>query len=332
MKNYMDKGRLVIIALLLSILVNIPRASFILGDRQAHRTMVFDGSDIALQIIFGFIFAGLILYLNTFRNWTLVQKVVIFSLIYIATTVIFIQTHWRILGTNETLMPFRLGYYTRHFFLLLSSILVSNFLRDQFQKQTLMLRNERLENEKLKAELNTLRQQLNPHFLFNALNSLSSLMREDVAKSQIFLANLSILLRFSLDFQKKDLVTLAEEGHLLEAYTYLLKIRFGDRLILSLPDFQDKKGKIPPMALQLLIENAVNHNEISSKKPLEINIEMTDNMHSIMVSNNINLKPSNTEGLGLGLYNLNTRYMLLSQKEISISDENGIFKVMIPIL
>jgi two-component system, LytTR family, sensor kinase len=328
----MDKGRLMVIALLLSILVNIPKAIFILGGNQVHRIVVLDGWDVALQTAYGFIFSALILFLNTFKNWSLRQKLIFFFLIYIATTVFFIQTHWRIIGTTETLAPFRLGYYARHFFLLVCSVLVSNFLKDQLQKQTLTLRNERLENEKLKAELNALRQQLNPHFLFNALNSLSSLMREDVAKSQTFLANLSILMRFSLDFQKKDLVTLAEERHLLDAYTYLLKIRFGDRLTFSFDNLDITKGKIPPMALQLLIENAINHNEISSKKPLDISIKMSENKDTIIVSNNINPKPSNTEGLGMGLYNLNTRYMLLANKEIDILDTDGFFKVIMPIL
>jgi two-component system, LytTR family, sensor kinase len=92
------------------------------------------------------------------------------------------------------------------------------------------------------------------------------------------------------------------------------------------------KGKVPPMALQLLIENAVNHNEISSKKPLEIRLDIGENKETITISNNINPKHSPSEGTGMGLYNLNTRYVLLANKEIDIVDTDGIFKVTIPIL
>jgi two-component system, LytTR family, sensor kinase len=329
MKNSIAKHRLLFIALLISLLVSSPRV-FLLNVGTGTR----GGSalDFGIQLFFAFCFATLILFINTYRNDGFWQKVGLHTLLYIVCTVLFFQIHWRLLGITEHIGFFRMGYYFRNLMILITSIFVSNFLKAIFQKQTLLNRNERLENEKLKAELNTLRQQLNPHFLFNALNSLSSLMREDVAKSQVFLANLSILMRFSLDFQKKDLVTLAEEGRLLDAYTYLLKIRFGDRLTFSFDNFDAVKGKIPPMALQLLIENAINHNEISSKKPLEIHIKIYENKNMITVFNNINPKITPSEGTGMGLYNLNKRYMLLVDKEINIVDTDGIFKVTIPII
>jgi two-component system, LytTR family, sensor kinase len=329
MKNSIEKQRLLFIALLISLLVSAPRA-FLLNVGTAARGS--SALDFGIQLFFAFCFATLILFINTYRKDGFWQKVGLYTLLYIFCTVLFIQIHWRLLDITEHIGFFRMGYYFRDLMILSTSILVSNFLKAIFQKQTLLNRNERLENEKLKAELITLRQQLNPHFLFNALNSLSSLMREDVAKSQIFLANLSILMRFSLDFQKKDLVTLAEEGRLLDAYTYLLKIRFGDRLTFYFDNLETAKGKIPPMALQLLIENAINHNEISSKKPLEIRIKINENKKNITTSNNINPKNTPSEGTGMGLYNLNTRYMLLTEKEIEIEDGEGIFKVTIPIL
>jgi two-component system, LytTR family, sensor kinase len=328
------------IALLISLLVSVPRA-FLLNVGTAARGS--SALDFGVQLFFAFCFATLILFINTYRNDGFWQKTSLFTLIYISCTVLFIQIHWRLSDITEHIGFFRMGYYFRDLMILTTSILVSNFLKTLFQKQTLFNRNQHLENEKLKAELNNLKQQLNPHFLFNSLNSLNSLMREDVAKSHIFLENLSILLRFSLDNQKKDLISLEEELRILNAYIYLVKIRFGDRLTILWKNMEYSdipnpfgtdavKGNVPPMALQLLFENAVNHNEISSKKNLEIRLDIAENKESITISNNINPKHSPSEGTGMGLYNLNTRYVLLANKEIDIVDADGIFKVTIPIL
>jgi two-component system, LytTR family, sensor kinase len=329
MKNSIEQWRLLLIALLISLLVSTPRA-FLLNVGTAARGS--SGLDFGIQLFFAFCFATLILFINTYRNDGFWQKMGLYTLIYIVCTVLFVQIHWQLSGITEHIGFFRVGYYFRDLMILATSILVSNFLKTLFQKQTLLNRNQHLENEKLKAELNNLKQQLNPHFLFNSLNSLNSLMREDVAKSHIFLENLSILLRFSLDNQKKDLISLEEELRVLNAYIYLVKIRFGDRLTILLKNTEVVKGKVPPMALQLLIENAVNHNEISSKKHLEIRLDIAENEENITISNNINPKHTPSEGTGRGLYNLNTRYMLLANKEIDIIDTNGIFKVTIPII
>jgi two-component system, LytTR family, sensor kinase len=329
MKNSIEKWRLLVIALLISLLVSAPRAFLLNVGTAARGSSVLD---FGIQLFFAFCFASLILFINTYRNDGFWQKVGLYTLLYISCTVLFIQIHWRLSDITEHTGFFRMGYYFRDLMILSTSILVSNFLKTLFQKQTLFNRNQHLENEKLKAELNNLKQQLNPHFLFNSLNSLNSLMREDVAKSHIFLENLSILLRFSLDNQKKDLISLEEELRVLNAYIYLVKIRFGDRLTILFNNTDAIKGKVPPMALQLLIENAVNHNEISSKKHLEIRLDIAENKETIVISNNINPKHTPSEGTGMGLYNLNTRYVLLANKEIDIVDTDGIFKVTIPIL
>ncbi len=332
MRNNMNKRRLIVTAFLLSLSVNLPRLILLLTGNALHRAVVVDGLDFIVQVASGVVFAALVLYLNSYKDWSVRRKVTTYTLLYIACTVLFIQIHGRLLGTSEHGVSFRLGYYFRDFFLLTGSILISNFLKALFQKQVLLIRNQSLENERLKAELYALRQQLNPHFFFNALNSLSSLMREDVSKSQTFLTNFSTLVRFSLDFQKKDLVSLTEEVRLLEAYIYLLQIRHGDRLTFVFNNFQAIERKIPPMALQLLVENAVNHNEISSRRPLNVELTVDDEQRTITVQNNVNPKHISIQGLGVGLANLNARYLLLSQQTINISNGNGIFKVTVPIL
>lgn len=309
----------------------------------ARSESLFGAIAFALPLIYGFLFTTLIVYLNTYSRLVFWQKTGLFAFLYIACTIVFVQTHIRFLGVEERLGVFRLGYYFRDFLMLLMAVLSSNFLKTLMQQQVLLRRNQHLENEQLKAELNALKQQLNPHFLFNSLNTLHSLMRQDVDKSQFYLQNLATVLRFSLDVQHKTVIPIAEELRLLDAYIYLLSSRFGEKLTIFMPNTEgvhclntfvkgDKNGFVPPLALQLLVENAVKHNEISSKKPLIIHINWVENGKFIEVVNNLNSKTQITEGSGLGLHNLNTRYQLIDNQSISIQSDGTFFTVVIPIL
>jgi two-component system, LytTR family, sensor kinase len=118
----------------------------------------------------------------------------------------------------------------------------------------------------------------------------------------------------------------------LEAYMYLLNIRFGDKLQFELDDLKNVKGFLPPFALQLLIENAVNHNEISTKKPLKITLNFDAQLNQLHIKNNLNPKRQPSEGAGLGLANLNNRYLLLTRKSIEIEQNEAFFDVKIPII
>jgi two-component system, LytTR family, sensor kinase len=333
MKIINEKSRLFAIALLMSLLVNVPKMMLLSAGNAARSVSIFGAMDFALPVIYGFCFSALILYVNMYSLLKFGQKMGLFAFLYIACTVVFVQTHWYFLGVNEPLGISRLGYYFRDFLLLLTAILVSNFLKTLNQKQILSLRNQHLENEQLKAELNALKQQLNPHFLFNSLNTLHSLIREDVTKSQFYLENLATVLRFSLDVQHKELIPIAEELRLLDAYIHLLNSRFGEKLTIFKPNTEGSfDGFVPPLALQSLVENAVKHNEISNKKPLHIRINWLENGQFIEVINNLTPKPVDTEGSGLGLHNLNARYQLIGNKDITIKDDNNFFTVTIPIL
>jgi two-component system, LytTR family, sensor kinase len=340
MKNTLTINRLCLIAFLVSLSTNLPRLVLLLNRGEGQWALSW--SDWGLQIVYGFLLAALMLYLQFFTPFStgvlsdsIGRRIGLYVLIYVVCTVVFVQTHWRLLASDEPLRSFRMGYFFRDLFIMGVSILIANFMKAQNQKQTLQIRNQHLENEKLKAELNALRQQLNPHFLFNSLNTLGSLMREDVEKSQFYLENLAIVLRFSLDVQQKELIPLSEELRLLRAYAHLLTIRFGEKLTIDFKNLENTEGVqtgfLPPLALQLLVENAVKHNEISSKKPLRIEIKQSDDGAFLEVHNNLNPKPQHTEG-GLGLHNLNARYELLSQKSIEIQKDAHFFKVILPIL
>jgi LytS/YehU family sensor histidine kinase len=327
-----QKYLLIQIAFVLAFLVCSPRLIQSLANTDIMKASNVGWNDYFLQLIFSFIFAVIILYLNDNQILMLWKRLLFSFLIYLFCTVVFIQLHFKILDISESQKVIRMGYHFRDMFILCTSILTIHFLKATRQKQELAVQNKTLETENLKAQLNGLQQQLNPHFLFNSLNSLQSLMREDVEKSQVFVQNLSTVLRYSLDFQKKELIAISEELQLLEAYLYLLKIRFGDKFNLKFEKVELAKGFVPPLALQLLIENAVNHNEISTQKPLRIQIIYEKESSTLSVINNLSPKRQNTSGGGLGLLNLNNRYELLSKKQIEITQNEAEFKVVIPVL
>jgi two-component system, LytTR family, sensor kinase len=324
------KNLLIKIAALLALTVNLPNLVVTVTGNVERFGGRMTMANFALKLCFSFLFASLVLFLNMRKNWQTGEKIAYFSLIYVICTVFFVRAHILVFDASE--WGVRLGYYFRDFLILIMALGASNYIKNNQEKRLLELKNKSLETASLKAQLEALQHQLNPHFLFNSLNSLQSLMRVDVPKSQIFVENLSVLLRYSLETQKKHLVPFEKEMFLLEAYFFLLKIRFGDKLILHKEGIEAVKGFVPPLALQLLVENAVNHNEISTQHPLRIFIYFDKKNETLSVKNNLKPKRMPTQGAGLGLYNLNNRYELLAQKSIDIIKDEQKFEVIIPII
>jgi len=136
--------------------------------------------------------------------------------------------------------------------------------------------------------------------------------------------------RYILQSGDTDLVSVREELKFLESYTYLMKTRYRDRFAIDIKIAEDLKGrKIPPLALQLLVENAVKHNEISSTNPLLVTIYSTEN--SIIIKNPLRPRTTTAEGTGTGLLNLRKRYLLLQEQDVLVNTENDIFKVELPL-
>jgi hypothetical protein len=192
-----------------------------------------------------------------------------------------------------------------------------------------------LETEKLKtlttqANLQSLNNQLNPHFFFNNLSALSVLIHEDVTQADAYLQRLSVIYRYILNHQNHELVTIAEEMDFLKNYIELLSIRFKDSLTFNMeldPSCPDKL--IPPAVLQLLVENAVKHNYFTLREPLEIRI--TGNCEKIEVFNRKQLKIALEESTGIGLQNISDRYRFLNLF-VNIEDKIASFKVILPLI
>lgn len=181
------------------------------------------------------------------------------------------------------------------------------------------------------ARFDALKNQLDPHFLFNSLNVLTSLIDEDPHQAQNFTTSLSKVYRYVLEQKNKDLVTVDEELKFARTYVRLLKMRFEDSIIFDIPDQSSQPdAKIVPLSLQLLLENAVKHNVVTSSRPLHIRVFEDKGM--LVVSNNLQEKQVVKKSSGVGLQNITQRYRILTDREMIINKTAEDFSVSLPML
>lgn len=188
---------------------------------------------------------------------------------------------------------------------------------------------ERMKKEQVEARYEALKNQVNPHFLFNSLNVLTTLVHKDPDQAELFIRRLSAVYRYVLDSRDREVVSLDEELKALEAFVFLMKTRFGDSFDARI-DVTDRQGRVAPLTLQMLVENALKHNEVSKSHPLVIEV-FQQNEH-VVVRNNIQAKTSVGESSGVGLENIRGRYQFLSDKPIEISRNDEHFTVKVPIV
>jgi LytS/YehU family sensor histidine kinase len=210
----------------------------------------------------------------------------------------------------------------------ISAIFTSNdFLRNWKYEA---VRAERLEKEKIASQYESLRNQVNPHFLFNSLNALSELVYENQELAVKYIRQLSEVYRYVLDSRNQEVVPVHEELAFLKSFIFLQKIRFGDNLKVSITVTEQADKFILPLSLQLLFENAVKHNIISSDDPLEISIY--EESTYLILKNRLNRKKSTGEISGIGLENIIMRYKYLTEKPVLAQEVDGYFIVKIPVL
>ena len=191
---------------------------------------------------------------------------------------------------------------------------------------------ERFKKESIEFRFETLKNQVNPHFLFNSLNTLSSLMHLDIDAAEKYLRQLAKVYRYVLENKEIEVINLETELNILQSYIYLVQMRFKDKLNIKI-DISDDLASfgIAPMTLQLLIENAIKHNEVSRKFPLIIDISSQDHDY-LTVKNIIQLKTSKEYSTKVGLNNIIKRYQYLTDKPVTVDDSSGVFRVGIPLL
>ncbi|WP_375434149.1 sensor histidine kinase [uncultured Hymenobacter sp.] len=199
------------------------------------------------------------------------------------------------------------------------------------------IRAERVEKENAVARLDSLRRQVDPHFLFNSLNALTSLIEEDdPARASRFVRQLAKVYRYVLDSQEQEVVTLTEEMRFVEAYVFLQRTRLGEGLQveINLPPAADlDQLLVPPLAVQLLLENALKHNATSQKQPLHIRITLDAAARQLVVRNALRYRRvPDEESTGLGLRNLSARYAFLTSQPVTVEKTETDFTVILPLL
>lgn len=334
-----EKRVLFLTSIFVAIALNAHRMLVLLpGEvRRIGTPWVFNAPELAYQALFQFGFCLFFGYLNlAWLNWNrgrgnrhlvrnLLSNAIFFTLLLVLGTV-----SQRVLFQNvDNIRLFRLGYIFRLATSLgLIAILVKIILLNRTQKR------KEQENEQLKmayfdAEIKNLRAQVNPHFLFNALSSISALVREDPQKAQDYITHLSKVFRYSLSNHHEQLIGLEKEMELLDSNIQLLKMRFEDALQVHI-DVPGTQGiRLPHMSLQPLLENAVKHNFISKESPIRIDVFRENG--TLFFRNTLNETTFKEPSTGIGLLNLNERYTILMGRPIEIERTAEHFTVKLPL-
>ncbi|MCG8698575.1 MAG: histidine kinase [Bacteroidales bacterium] len=213
--------------------------------------------------------------------------------------------------------------------LIISSILEGLYFFQKWKES--LVETEKLQKENILSQFDMLKHQVNPHFLFNSLNVLSSLVHKDADKAEEFIDEFSKVYRYILELNRNTTVKLKEEVDILRSYILLQKFRFnmGLEVSISLPA-QLLNTSIPPLSLQMIVENAVKHNIISDDKPLQITIEA--NEKCIVIKNNLQLRNENVNSTGVGLRNITERYKLIANETPNFYIESDFYYAELPIL
>lgn len=238
--------------------------------------------------------------------------------------------------TNYYEFSFNLSdfFYTSGLILVFSMMIMAVYesLYTQGEWNKLTVEAESLKRENLQSQLDSLKEQVKPHFLFNSLSTLIGLIDEDKTRAKKFVEELAYVYRYLLQSNEKALIPLSEELNFIKAYYYLLKTRFDDRLILDIyVGKETAQGLIPPLTLQILFENAVKHNTISPEKPLQVVISETGEQR-IAITNTLQRRTQSVISTQTGLANLAAKYQLMQQPTPEIIETPEKYTVQITLI
>jgi len=227
--------------------------------------------------------------------------------------------------------PVMLMFIVRCILINLTFYMLLHLLYQTYQNQQVTVELERTKADNLGAQYELLKQQVNPHFLFNSLNTLKSMVELNDKNSVDFILKLSDFYRFTLDNRKLNLIPLSEEIEILDAYMFLLKARFEEGISLEYNLREnDTETWIPPFTMQLLVENCIKHNIVSLDYPLHISVYSQGDF--LVVENKLQLKKDPGRSTGVGLDNIRQRYFHMLEKKIEIEADKTTFKVKLPLI
>ncbi|RKR81950.1 histidine kinase [Mucilaginibacter gracilis] len=338
----MDKNELRISrysSLLIALMMNSGKLLALRENGIIARYWHFDAVELAFQMLFNLAFCYLLFYLNLRRNKALSiyhqQKQ--YGLYYFVNGLIILGAmvtgsllQRTFFGANRIPGGIAAGYLGR---LGLSTVLITIviklilLLRDSKSKA---IENEQLKNAYMLAELELLKDQINPHFLFNSLSSLSGVIRENPVMAQKYVLELSNVFRYAITKSKVNMVTVNEELTMLRSFAQLIYMRLEGafRLIIDVPE-AFLGYQLPHLTLQPLLENAVKHNAATIAKPLEVKIYIEAG--DLVISNNLQEIPVPESSNGVGLGNLNERFKIMMRHELEILKADGQFVVKLPL-
>jgi sensor histidine kinase YesM len=324
-------------ALFITCAVNIPRLFAMNKDGLLGRLAPFNIYLWTLQIVVSFAFCGLLFYLNKDRlhyfsqpwNWKKHGRLFLYNFFVTLCCAVAAGILSRILFRHEGVLKLN-GYVLRLLFIAVLIGIECKVLATIYKAQVQERENEQLRHANTMMELALLKAQLNPHFFFNALSSLSGVVRENPGKAQHYIAHLSRIFRYSLNKSKESLVTLEEELNEIYSYSELMKMRFEEGFHIHVQvDRQYYTAQLPHMSLQPLIENALKHNLSTKSYPLKVDITFVDQY--LVVQNNLQLKTFPEPGSGIGLANLGERFRILLGMELEISKTSDAFIIKLPL-
>lgn len=231
----------------------------------------------------------------------------------------------------EFLQTQRWSNYSFGLWITLTIVVIFHFVYFYNRYQQNKIKEQKVIAHAASAQFESLKNQIDPHFLFNSLNVLTSLIEENPDNAQRFTVSLSKIYRYVLEQKDKELVTVAEELEFAKTYMNLLTMRFENSLTFEIPEhFNNEDAKVVPLSLQLLLENTIKHNTVSESKPLHIKITVEDNY--LVVQNNLQKKEVLQTRKGVGLQNIVNRYGILTKRKVLIDESSTYFKVKIPVL
>ena len=271
--------------------------------------------------------------INAFWKWKI-------SMLYITVIFLFLALNYglfvtaKILANVEPVFSFsRSGWNLLIVIWMAEMVVIGLLLSNRTLQANWLLRQEatKLQMENARAKYIALQNQLNPHFLFNSLNTLIAEIKYNPDNAMLFTQSLSSVYRYVLQCQGRNLVSLKEELDFMNSYLFLHKVRLGDCIHCDcrIPS-EYMERQIPPLTLQLLVENVIKHNSISSSKPMVIHVDV-DNEY-LIVSNPVSPKKKKEVSSGIGLKNLANRCRLITDKDLFVQKEKSAFTVKIPII
>lgn len=326
----------IVVSLFISLLASVPR--ILKTDEADYRSLAINVFYTFSLAIFCWLLHHFTIHAHTRWHWAespwikytfSIVAGIIFSIFYHDFVSMFVKASPTLLeNVSQERKLISLGFRG----LIISGFLffVAYYLTLSEVTQKSKIENERLKKENMHARLESLKQQISPHFLFNTLNTLSTLTKESKVKE--YIAKVANVYRYLLQFKENDMVTVEDELQFIESYLYILHERFEDGLQVSIGiSGGTRKTLLPPLALQILVENAVKHNIVSSSRPLRI--EIREELKFIIVKNNLQLKQSlGNDSSRSGLSNVHERYRLLANREIVIEKTDSEFVVKLPLL